>query len=185
MINVNKNNSLNVSSNVNSLGKRYRLLEEIGQGAMGVVYRTYDRISGETVALKRLLAELGRKPDLVFGTSSDLRLLLASEFQSLASLRHPNIISVYDYGFDNREQPYFTMELLREATSIVEYGSKKALVEKVHLLVQLLQALAYLHRRGIVQPDDVWRQPRATGKNFDFLLHARLVQGRDHFLPEQ
>jgi len=69
----------------------------------------------------------------------------------LASLRHPNIISVLDYGFD--EQPYFTLELLENAKPFLTVAQNQVLAGQVDLTLQLLQALAYLHRRGILHLD--------------------------------
>jgi serine/threonine protein kinase len=82
-----------------------------------------------------------------------LRLTLAREFRLLSSLRHPNIISVLDYGFDERLEPYFTMELLERAETIMKAGRAKPLEVKLNLLAQTLQALAYLHRRGVIHRD--------------------------------
>jgi serine/threonine protein kinase len=81
-----------------------------------------------------------------------LRLTLAREFRLLSSLRHPNIISVLDYGFDDELRPYFTMELLDRAESIMRAGAA-APEARVGLLAQTLQALAYLHRRGVIHRD--------------------------------
>ncbi len=82
-----------------------------------------------------------------------LRLTLAREFHLLASLRHPNIISVLDYGFDDGLSPYFTMELLENAQSIMTAAASCSLDDKLDLLAQTLQALAYLHRRGVIHRD--------------------------------
>src|ERR1700690_2016132 len=93
------------------LGKRYLLQEPLGQGGMGIVYRATDRLTRQNVALKRVTTATD---DLLFntrGSSSDMRLSLAREFQMLATLHHPNIITVLDYGFDSERQPFFTMEL--------------------------------------------------------------------------
>src|SRR5262249_15985627 len=81
------------------------------------------------------------------------RLALAQEFRLLASLRHPNIISVLDYGFDDIGNPYFTMELLENARTVLDVGRSQNLEMQVSLLVQVLQALAYLHRRVIIHHD--------------------------------
>ncbi len=133
------------------LGNRYQLHEKLGEGGMGAVYRATDRLTGQSVALKRVLIPIGGSlPD---SDSSRLRLSLAREFQTLASLRHPNVIGVEDYGFDTNQQPYFTMTLLEKPQTILEVGAKADLEQKIDLLIQLLQAMAYLHRRGILHRD--------------------------------
>src|SRR5204863_3233320 len=94
-----------------TIGNRYRMLNQIGQGGMGAVYRAQDRLTGKIVALKRVITS---SMDLSFTSSHDVidfRVALAQEFKLLASLRHPNIIAVLDYGFDQDREPYYTMEL--------------------------------------------------------------------------
>lgn len=86
-------------------------------------------------------------------TAAELRLALAREFQTLASVRHPHIISVLDYGFDENGGPYFTMELLENAQTILEAAWQLQEKERFGLLLQMLQAVRYLHRRGIVHRD--------------------------------
>jgi serine/threonine protein kinase/tetratricopeptide (TPR) repeat protein len=132
------------------IGNRYQLHEQLGEGGMGVVYRATDRLTGQTVALKRVLVSSLSGAD---SASSKFRLSLAREFQTLASLRHPNIITVIDYGFDTGQHPYFTMSLLEKAQNIREAAAGLSTKGKVNLLIQLLQALAYLHRRGILHRD--------------------------------
>src|SRR5215510_5415468 len=132
---------------------RYRVDEEIGRGGMGIVYRAVDRLSGQRIALKRVM-----KPteELVFtsvSSSVDRRLALAQEFQLLASLRHPYIISVLDYGFDDERFPYFTMDLLDNPVTVSDYARQLPVEGKVNAIFQILQALKYLHRRGIVHHD--------------------------------
>jgi serine/threonine protein kinase len=130
------------------IGRRYEILELLGTGGMGSVYRAYDRLSGQTVALKRVAVAPRRAAD-----TSNLLLALAQEFRLLAALRHPQIISVFDYGFDSARQPYFTMELLDQPQTLLEIGRAQPLAFQIDLLVQALQALTYLHRRGILHHD--------------------------------
>lgn len=143
-----------MAANAQLVGRRYLLQDTIGQGGMGVVYRATDRLTGQPVALKRVISGEG---DLLFSShpsdSTDLRLSLAQEFETLASLRHPNIISVLDYGFDTERQPYFTMNLLENSRPFLAAASGKSLEVQTNLLVQMLQALAYLHRRGVLHRD--------------------------------
>jgi serine/threonine-protein kinase len=79
-----------------TIDRRFRLVEQIGVGGMGEVYRAEDRLTGQTVALKRVTVASQQIDQATSGSSLDFRLALAQEFKMLASLRHPNIISVLD-----------------------------------------------------------------------------------------
>lgn len=132
---------------------RYTLLEKIGQGGMGIVYQAEDRLTGRIVALKQVTV-----PDkhLLFassGGSLDFRVALTQEFRTLASMRHPYIISVLDYGFVEDTMPFYTMELLVSSQTILEAGLGRPIEDKINLLIQMTQAIAYLHRRGVVHRD--------------------------------
>jgi tetratricopeptide (TPR) repeat protein len=141
-----------------TLGRRYEVLERLGRGGFGTVYLAKDRLGGR-VALKWLHS--GR-----YGGSADAppasglpakrryptTLALAHEFEVLASLRHPNIISVLDYGFDG-PRPYLVLEFLRGARTLTQAGRGQPRTVQVDMLVQMLQALLYLHRRGIIHRD--------------------------------
>ncbi len=144
------------------IGRRYQILDELGSGGMGTVYRAHDRLSGWQVALKQVHAtavEISfsgarRITDTMDSRASEeQRLALAREFRLLASLRHPNIISVLDYGFDDDRHPFYTMEVLDEPLTLLEAGEGQPLATQVDLLLQTLHALAYLHRRGVIHRD--------------------------------
>ena len=107
------------------INQRYRLEAIIGQGGMGIVYRAVDRLNGTHVALKRVMLQPQRKSSYPGLSSSDsLRLTISQEFRVLASLRHPHIISVLDYGFDGQREPFFTMELLEDPFTIFQAESQ-------------------------------------------------------------
>ena len=137
-----------------TINYRYHLQDVLGRGGMGVVYRASDHLTGDIVALKHVTAE---PVDLMFGSRgsdpSNLHLALAQEFKTLASLRHPNIVSVLDYGFDEKRLPYFTMEYIPDAQPFVDAAAGKSIPEKLDLVEQILQALVYLHRRNILHRD--------------------------------
>jgi tetratricopeptide (TPR) repeat protein/tRNA A-37 threonylcarbamoyl transferase component Bud32 len=136
------------------VGRRYQLLNELGAGGMGKLYRAVDRLTGRTLALKRVATPDGHPKGIASGVDGDsARLALAQEFRLLASLHHPNVINVLDYWFDESGQPFFTMELQEGAQTIVEAAKGQPQAVQLDLLVQLLQALAYVHRRGIIHRD--------------------------------
>ena len=172
------------------IASRYILHDLLGQGGMGVVHRALDKLTGRDVALKQVTAATDK---LQFNTSNsgiEHRVALAQEFRVLASLRHPHIISVLDYGFDAERQPFFTMDLLENARTIVDYARSASYSRRIDLVQQMLQALRYLHRRGILhrdlKPDNVMvvdgvvrvldfglalRQPEAENKTMGTLAY--------------
>ena len=129
------------------IANRYEILEHINQGSMGIVYRVHDQLTGNILALKQVF--IPQAPSSSFNeltpisslsTPDALRIAVTKEFQTLASLRHPNIISVLDYGFDDQGQPYFTMPLLENAQTITKAGWNVPLPVQAGYIVQTLQA---------------------------------------------
>ncbi len=155
------------------IGNRYRLGNLLGGGGMGIVYQATDRFSGDEVALK----QVQMNPLHSFAlddTTVDFRVALAHEFKTMASLRHPNIISVLDYGFDDDKLPFYTMELLHQAQTVTHVAQSLDLPDQIRYLVHLLQALAYLHRRGVfhrdLKPDNVMIDGDGVLRVLDFGL---------------
>ncbi|MEM7800728.1 MAG: hypothetical protein AAF633_16165 [Chloroflexota bacterium] len=122
------------------LNGRYKLQELIGQGGMGAVHRAWDRLSGEWVALKQVsLHEVSNlEPSSEYLPEAEkLRLALTREFQILAGLRHPNIISVLDYGFDGNGHPFYTMTYLPDGYDLLTAGDGRSLAEKIDLITHV------------------------------------------------
>ncbi|MDC0708011.1 AAA family ATPase [Stigmatella sp. ncwal1] len=140
------------------VGRRYHIMEVVGRGGMGTVYQAKDRLAG-VVALKRLhrsveeIAHTTQRHLSSKNTQPDIALGLADEFKVLTSLHHPHVISVLDYGFDDQQRPYYTMDLLTGAQTITEAGKNQPHEVRVRLLAQVLQALAYMHRWGVIHRD--------------------------------
>ncbi|RMG69472.1 MAG: hypothetical protein D6711_19300 [Chloroflexi bacterium] len=157
------------------INNRYRIIHRLGSGGMGIVYQALDRLTGQQVALKQVTVN---SDDLIFNsrtTEDDFRLALTREFKMMASLRHPNIISVLDYGFSSADfQPFYTMTLLENPQDIRQAANELETSGKIALLIQAAEALAYLHRRGVIhrdlKPDNVLVASDGLVKVLDFGL---------------
>ncbi len=163
------------------VGKRYERLAVLGRGATGTVYRANDRLHRRLVALKSALMDVEPPGDDPL-TSQPMRRSdsLAREFLLLSGLRHPNIVTCMEYGTGASDDPYFTMDLQNDAQPLHRYfGDALPHEAKVDMLVQVLHALAYVHRRGLVhrdvKPDNVLATASSFGrvvKLIDFGLAA-------------
>lgn len=133
-----------------TINNRYQVLQKLGEGGMGVVFLAYDRLNKKKVAIKKLH---DTTTDMSDTREANEKISLAHEFQILAALKHPNIINVIDFGFANDSSPYFTMDYLEESPNIIGYGQSQTFSARIDLILQMLLALAYLHRNGIVHRD--------------------------------
>lgn len=175
-----------------TLGK-YEVLEELGFGGMGTVYRALDPVLDRLVALKTMFTQ-GTLTD------EDKRRFLR-EARSVARLQHPNIITVFEFG-EVDGKPFIAMELL-EGTSLcdaVAAGRLHDLDSKLKVVDQLCRGLAYAHRRGVthrdVKPSNVFVLRDGTVKVLDFgiarveggtaVTDGGVVLGTPHYMaPEQ
>lgn len=163
--------------------RRYQLERELARGGMGVVYKVFDRVSGEARALKRVL--LKDKGD----QSHRLR-AFEREYQVLAGLDHPRIIRVYDYGVDE-EGPYYTMELLEGedlSEGALPWRMACAYLRDVATSLALLHARRLLHRdlspRNVKLTDDGHCKLLDFGALCDF-GHPEFVVGTAPMIPPE
>lgn len=139
--------------------KQVRLRSLVAKGRPPALDQTLLSGADSRTAIPRsVTVEVGQTDALPFrkntaSTQEEQRLALAQEFRILASLRHPNIISVLDYGFDQDGAPFFTMELLEGAQPLRVITKAATVYEKLELVCQLLLAQSYLHRHGIIHRD--------------------------------
>ncbi|AOE49268.1 serine/threonine protein kinase [Kangiella sediminilitoris] len=125
---------------------RYELIEEIGRGAMSVVYLAKDPDIGRSLAIKLL------KHDLV--EKEEYRKLFLREARAAGGLSHPGIVTIYDVGIW-QDRPYIAMELL-EGKNLDDYLSEEGampLEDALEMAQQLTVALHYAHKKGVVHRD--------------------------------
>ncbi len=130
----------------NVLGGRYRLIELLGQGGMATIYRARDNQLERDVAVKLLRPEYGRDPDFL----SRFR----QEAQAAASLNHPNVVSVFDYGEDEAG-PFIVMELIdgEDVSAVIRRTGALPPRQAGRLTADAARALQVAHQRGIVHRD--------------------------------
>ncbi len=139
---------------------RYELLEEIGRGGMGVVYKARQLGLGRMVAVKMIL----------HGPFSSEQFVqrFQLEAQAAAALHHPNIVAIYEVGQQDG-QHYFSMEYL-EGQSLADLAQEKPVSPKqaADYLKTVAQAMHYAHEQGVLHRDlkpsnvliDMWNEPR-------------------------
>jgi hemoglobin-like flavoprotein/ferredoxin len=151
-----------------TLGK-YTLLDQIGAGAMGEVYRAHDSVLDRPVALK-----------IIIGGDDEKRLRFRREAQSAARLTHPNIVVVHDFGEDSGRF-FMAMELLDgvDLKRAIAYNQLADLRSRLMVMEQICDALAFAHAMNIVhrdlKPANIFLLPSGQVKILDFGL-ARVGQ---------
>lgn len=170
-----------------TIRSRYILLEKLNEGEQNVVYLCRDRLNNQVVALKQFAAPVTSEQDEALQQVE--LLVLASEFRLLASLRHPHIISVLDYGFNERQQPFMVMEYLEGAKNFLAACAYQPAAAVIRLVGQVLEALVYLHRRGLehgdLQPGNVLVSGgRAKLMNLGMMLRQQQNRQLAYMAPE-
>ncbi len=175
------------------LGK-YELLEEIGHGGMATVYRGRDVNLDREVAVKVMHPHLRKTPEA--------RARFTREARSVAKLRHPNVLEIYDYGGEDEEEAYIAAELLTGPTLKDFVEKTPALPPEIAACFGILiaKALAAAHEKQIVhrdvKPENVLLHEDRTAKLTDFGI-AQMVDANSftatgqilgspgHMAPEQ
>ena len=159
--------------------KDYELLDEIGRGGMGVVYRARQISLNRIVAVKMLLHGAIATP------INQIR--FQSEAESAGGLDHPHIVSVFEIG-DSEDHPFFSMPLI-EGTTLAKELSEGPLSNRrtAELMIPVCRGVAYAHRKGILhrdlKPSNILIDE--TGHPFisDFGLAKRVAQKHDEATP--
>ncbi len=178
-------------THVETIGK-YQIQRVLGRGGMGTVYEALDPALHRKVAIKVMIQGLAESPDL--------KARFLREAQAAGSLRHRNIVTVYDLGEDGG-QPYIAMEFIEgtDLEKIIQNRESRPLEWKIDVIRQVCDGLGYAHKNGIVHRDVKPANIRVTSdgevKIMDFgiahlqsstMTRSGLVLGTVHYMsPEQ
>jgi serine/threonine-protein kinase len=153
----------------------YKVIAQLGEGGMGVVYLAEHPMIGNKVAVKVLHDDLGREPQVVSRFFTEAR--------SVAEIRHPNIVGITDFG-DVAGRNYIIMEFL-EGDSLAQRLSRCGILDERHaarIIYQAAGALGAAHEHGTVhrdiKPDNIFLQAGEDGQDFVKVLDfgvAKLV----------
>jgi eukaryotic-like serine/threonine-protein kinase len=132
---------------ISTLG-RYKIISEIGQGAMGVVYKAVDPIIDRTVAIKTINLNLSRQE------LEEYEMRFQQEIKAAGRLNHPNIVTIYDVG-KTESVAYMAMEFLEgnELKDMIASGNLPSAEQVVDIIAQVADGLWFAHQQDIVHRD--------------------------------
>jgi hypothetical protein len=145
---------------------RYQILERVGKGGMGVLYRGIDPVLDREVAIKVMLVDFS-------DDTEQMRPRFYREAQAAAKLQHSNIVTIFEFAEDNNT-PYIVMEFLRGTGLDARMAAPLPLTldDKLNVVSQLCSALNYAHSQGVVhrdiKPANLFLLPDGTVKLLDF-----------------
>jgi tetratricopeptide (TPR) repeat protein len=156
----------------------YLLVEEVGEGGMGIVFRALDS-QGENVALKLV------RPDIA--NEGEVRRRFIREARAAARLIHPNIVRLLDFSSEG-DEPFMVMEYVGGG-SLVPWRTAPPDGETVRsVFIAVLEALAYAHARGVVhrdlKPENVLLHATADGRPDPRVLDFGVAHLREDALPD-
>jgi formylglycine-generating enzyme required for sulfatase activity/tRNA A-37 threonylcarbamoyl transferase component Bud32 len=173
---------------------KYDIVDMLGQGAMGIVYKAFDPMIRRFVALKTIQLNFARPHD------DDIVQRFHREAQAAGHLNHPNIVAIYEYGED-AGRAFIAMEYVEGRTLVELLKQKHAFtLDDIHrILSSVLTALDYSHRMGVihrdVKPGNIMLSSTGTVKVMDFgiariesseLTQAGTILGTPGYMsPEQ
>jgi serine/threonine-protein kinase len=131
---------------ISLLRGRYKLLELIGSGGMAVVYKALDEMLERVVSVKILRED--------YSNDSEFLERFRQEAKAAANLSHPNIVTVYDFGFDD-DQVFIVFEYVdgTDLKSLIRKQGRFSVDDSLRLMIQACAGVGYAHRAGLVHCD--------------------------------
>ena len=138
------------------IGSRYRILEMVGQGGFGAVYKAQHTATGDTLAIKTLRADVEGNQDVV--------MRFRQEAKATSKLKHPNTVRVFDFGQMDDGNLFLAMEFLdgRTMTDVMRAEAPLDYRRLVSMALQVLKSLSEAHSKGLIhrdlKPDNIYLQ---------------------------
>jgi diguanylate cyclase (GGDEF)-like protein len=128
---------------------RYEILEELGRGAMGIVYKAYDPLIERFVAIKTINLQVLSETE-----RAEYEARFYQEAKAAGRLSHPNIVTIYDLG-ESGDVAYIAMELMegRELQEIIHGKRRLLITDALNIAIQVAAGLSYAHQQGVVHGD--------------------------------
>ena len=144
---------------LSSPGARYRVVDRIGQGGMGVVDRVWDQDLRRSLAMKRIRTDDDPASESAGGTSPERVGRFLEEAQITGQLDHPGIVPVHELALDREGRAFFTMKLVRGRhlgeiiTRVHSSDPEWTLTRTLNVLLRVCEALAFAHSKGVIHRD--------------------------------
>jgi serine/threonine protein kinase len=135
---------------VANVGRRFDLMNRIGQGSMSKVWRAYDRDLGRVVCLKVLDKEKTAKFEARFAGMGK-----PMEGAIITALQHANVVTIFEYGYTTQREQYIVMEFIDGPglNLLVDTRSPRLDGKRVHFLSQMADGLEHIHKQGYLHRD--------------------------------
>lgn len=164
-----------IAAQINPVEERYEMIEEIGRGNMGIVYRSHDKVLDEVVALKILPPNLASNQEIIDR--------FKAEAKAARRLTHKNIIRIYDFG-EEQGYKFISMEIIEGLTlkQMVKKDGPIPQKDLIQYMIEIADALDYAHSLGIVhrdiKPANIMVTNEHTAKVADFGI-AKIADGEE------
>lgn len=161
---------------------KYEIVEKLGSGGMGVVYRAVDKQLGREVAIKTLTQGISGHPDMLAR--------FYEEGRKMGRLIHPHIVTIHDLGDDNGV-PYIVMECVKGESldTLIRAQNLLPMIDRIRIIEEVCSALGCAHSNNVihrdVKPANIFVQPDGKAKLIDFGIARHEKRGQELSLTRE